>query len=77
MKYQNYQATKKCAQLTNELLEKFQLSPTPINYSVFYIYVNAINIILTKQLNNLIDSNNINDLRINEYMMNTYPKSLN
>lgn len=66
MKYQNYQATKKYAQLTNELLEKFQLSPTPINYSVFYIYVNATNIILTKQLNNLIDRNNINDFRINE-----------
>lgn len=66
MKHQNYQITKKYAQLTNELLDKYLLSPTPINYSVFFIYINATNIILTKQLNTLIENNSIDDVKINE-----------
>ena len=66
MKNQNYQVAKKHALLTNELLEKHQLSPLPINYSVFFIYVNAKNLVLTKQLNTLIKNNAVDDITINE-----------
>lgn len=66
MKNQNYQLAKKYALLTNELLEKHQLSPLPINYSVFFIYVNAKNLVLTKQLNTLIKNNAVDDITINE-----------
>lgn len=64
MKNQNYQITKKHAQLTNELLEKHQLSPLPINYSVFFIYINNKNLILNKQLNALIENNAVDDITI-------------
>ena len=66
MKSQNYQITKKYAQLTNELLEQHQLSPLPINYSVFFIYVNGKNLVLTNQLNALIKNNTIDNVTVNE-----------
>lgn len=66
MKHQNYQVTKKYAKLTNELLEEHQLSPTPTNYSVFFIYINATNPKLTGQIDLLIKENDIDDISMNE-----------
>lgn len=66
MKHQNYQVTKKYASLTNELLDKHQLSPTPTNYAVFFIYINATNPILTEQVNLLESNNDVNDISIHE-----------
>lgn len=66
VKHQNYQVIKKYATLTNELLDKYQLSLLPTNYSVFFIYVNATNPVLTEQINLLIENNNIDDISINE-----------
>lgn len=63
---QNFKVAVKHAQLTNELLNKHQLAPTPINYSVFFVYVKGSNSTLTKQLELLVESNQIDDTSINE-----------
>jgi len=63
---QNYQVAMKYAQLTNELLEKHILAPTPVNYSVFFIYVNGKTPNLNKEFDKLVESNQVNDTSINE-----------
>ncbi len=45
---------KKYADLAMELLQRYDIPPTPINYSVFYLHANGSNPELSKQLTNKI-----------------------
>lgn len=65
MKEHNYQVAKDNASLTNQLLEKYELPPNPINYSVFFVYINKSIPILIKKLDLLIKNNAVNDDAIN------------
>ncbi|MEO9508046.1 MAG: GGDEF domain-containing protein [Nonlabens ulvanivorans] len=56
----------KHARLTNALLNQHQLAPTPINYSVFFIYIKGTTPALTQEVESLIESNEINDTSINQ-----------
>lgn len=66
MKHHSYQITKKYATQTNTLLEEYHLSPSPINYSVVFIYANNTNVALTEKMNLLINNGDISDITINE-----------
>lgn len=48
---ESYQSTKKYADLANELLLKHSIPPTPINYSVFFVYVGGTSPELNKSIN--------------------------
>lgn len=48
---ESYQSTKKYADLANELLLKHSIPPTPINYSVFFVYVSGTTPELNKSIN--------------------------
>jgi diguanylate cyclase len=63
---QHHKVAIKYAQLTNELLEKHTLAPTPVNYSVFFIYVNGKTPDLNAEFELLVASNQVNDTTINE-----------
>jgi len=63
---QTYQIARKHAQLTNELLSTHRLAPTPVNYSVFFIYIKGSIPVLTQQLESLVQSHEVDDTSINE-----------
>lgn len=63
---QNYNIAVKYATLANALLEKHQLAPTPINYSVFFIYVNGDTPELNTQFDILVEADQVDDTSINE-----------
>lgn len=48
---ESYQSTKKYADLANKLLLKHSIPPTPINYSVFFVYVSGTTPELNKNIN--------------------------
>ena len=58
MENNNYLSAKRYADLTMELLEKHQIPPSPINYSVFFLYTNGSNPLLNQQINLQLKQNN-------------------
>lgn len=66
LKYQNNKIIKKHAQLANQLLDKHSLPPTPINYSVFFIYVSGTNPTLKNHFDLLFENNQLDETSIIE-----------
>ena len=46
-----FQSAKRYADLTFELLTKYTIPPTPVNYSVLFLYTNGSNPQLNQQIN--------------------------
>lgn len=61
----NYQTTKKYARLANNLLDEHKLSPSPINYSILYLYCSKTYSKLTIQVDLLLQTQGLNDTALN------------
>ena len=70
--YNKFLSAKRYAVLTNELLEKYQIPPTPINYSVFFLYSNGSNPLLNQQINIQIKQKKPLDCIFIETLFNQY-----
>lgn len=72
MENNNFNAAKRYAELTMELLNKHNIPPTPINYSVFFLYTNGSNPQLNQQINLQIKQNKALDCVFVETLFNQF-----
>lgn len=67
-----FQSAKRYADLTLELLTKYTIPPTPINYSVLFLYTNGSNPKLNQQINLQIKQNKTLDCIFLEALFNEF-----
>lgn len=72
MENNKFNTAKRYADLTMELLLKHNIPPTPINYSVFFLYTNGSNPKLNQQINLQIKHNKALDCIFIESLFNEY-----